>query len=141
MARRLAPAVLALAEPGKEPDEAAPAGAIQIATAWFAVHRAKGKLVLDKDEQDLFSVWAGSAWMLAAAARYVEADPLASFPVRSDLTWADEQHLGKLPVAANGASPSLPATVTWAEVRRRRMAVSARVSAALGGIPVEVDDE
>jgi len=77
-------------------------GAIQIDTQWFAVVRQKDKWCLDRDKRDLFSVWAGSAPLLAEAARYVLADPAASFPVRSDITWGSDLALGKLPGRVNG---------------------------------------
>ncbi|MBM4030561.1 MAG: VCBS repeat-containing protein [Planctomycetes bacterium] len=80
----------------------APSGAIQIDTQWFAVSERKGKWCLDKDKQDLFAVWAGSARQLAEATRYVLAEPGARFPVRSDITWGSDAHLGKLAGKANG---------------------------------------
>jgi len=98
---RAATAVLALA-PADKKEEDAPDGAIQIDTQWFAVVRQHGKWLLDKDREDLFAVWAGSARMLAEATRYVLAEPSASFPVRSEITWGSDLCLGKLAGPANG---------------------------------------
>lgn len=58
--------------------------------------------MLDKDKRDLFAVWAGSAPMLAAATRYVQSEPAAHFPVRSEMSWDESLKLGKLagPVSA-----------------------------------------
>jgi len=100
--KKTATAVLAIAEDRQGKAKDTPVGAIQINTMWFAVHRSNGKLVLDEDKQDLFPVWAGSARMLAAAARYVASDPLAYFPVRCDLTWVGDQRLGQLSGTATG---------------------------------------
>ncbi len=99
--QRTATGILLLARPGKKAHDAR-AGAIQIGTQWFAGVRQQGKWYLDKDERDLFSVWAGSARMLAEATRYVLAEPSASFPVRSEITWGSDLHLGKLSGRPNG---------------------------------------
>jgi len=99
--RKSATAILLLAPPGKKAKDS-PAGAIQIDTHWFAVLRQQGKWSLDRDKQNLFTVWAGSARMLAEATRYVLAEPSASFPVRSDITWGSDLRLGKLSGRANG---------------------------------------
>jgi hypothetical protein len=98
---RTAAAVLLLAPPGKSA-RSAPAGAVQIGTSWFAVYQTAGTWRLGKDKQGLFAVWAGSARMLAEAARYVLAEPSAAFPVRSELTWGPELSLGKLSGSVNG---------------------------------------
>jgi hypothetical protein len=99
--RRTASAILALAPTDKKARDV-PAGAVQIDTQWFAVLRQRGKWYLDKDRRDLFAVWAGSARMLAEATRYVLAEPSASFPVRSEMTWGSDLRLGKLSGPANG---------------------------------------
>ena len=78
------------------------AGAIEIDTQWFAVVQRQGKWCLDKDEQGLFAVWAGSARQLAEATRYVLAEPAARFPVRSEITWGSDAHLGRLAGKVNG---------------------------------------
>jgi hypothetical protein len=78
-----------------------PLGAIQVGRQWFAVFKKDGKLSLDTDRQELGTVWAGSARMLAAATRYVEQDPTASFPVKSNMVWGGDLNLGKLPGRAN----------------------------------------
>jgi len=100
--RKTIAALLVLSPAGDQADDA-PAGAIQIDTQWFAVLGREGKWCLDRDKQDLFSVWAGSARLLAEAARYVLAEPSASFPVRSAITWGSDLALGKLAGRANGA--------------------------------------
>jgi hypothetical protein len=76
---------------------------LQIGTLWFAVLRQGGQWRLERDEQDLFSVWAGSASLLAEAARYVVADPAADFPVRSAMVWGNDLRLGKLGGKPHGA--------------------------------------
>ena len=93
---KTATAVLALQGGNDDSSDDAPAGAMQIGIRWFAVFRDQGKWRLGQDGQDLFAVWAGSAEKLLEAARYVLADPAASFPVRSDITWESDIHLGKL---------------------------------------------
>ena len=85
----------------KQPRTDEPAGAIQIGIQWFAVLHQDGRWRLGPDRQDLSAVWAGSADELANATRYVLADPAARFPVRSDITWKSELHLGKLAGRAN----------------------------------------
>ena len=99
-AEKTATAVLVL-RGGDESSDDAPAGAMQIGIRWFAVFREQGKWRLGQDRQDLFAVWAGSAEKLIEGTRYVLADPAASFPVRSDITWESDVHLGKLPGQAN----------------------------------------
>jgi len=102
---KTATAILFLAKPGDQGDDA-PAGALLIHTQWFAVHVGEGKWALDRDKQDLFAIWAGSARMLAAATRYVLANPGADFPVRSRIHWGSDAHLGKL----KGEAGILPAS-------------------------------
>lgn len=97
VASKTATAVLVLQGGGDESSNDAPAGAMQIGIRWFAVFRERGKWRLGQDRQDLFAVWAGSAEKLVEGTRYVLADPAASFPVRSDITWERDLHLGKLP--------------------------------------------
>jgi hypothetical protein len=97
-----APAVMALAAPDSVDLAKDPLGAMQIGTQWFAVFKKGDKLFLDKDGRELGTVWAGSARMLAAAARYVEKDPTAAFPVKSNIVWGSELNLGKLAGRANG---------------------------------------
>ena len=86
-------------QPGEEGPR--PASLI-IGTMWFSVAQEQGKSLLDRDSRELTAVWAGSARMMAEATRYVEADPTAYFPVRSDLSWARDLNLGKLAGAAHG---------------------------------------
>jgi len=93
---KTAAALLVLNKPDEAAGADAPAGAVQIGINWFAVRHKGGKWQLDKDGMDLFAVWAGSAEMLARAARYVQADPAATFPVRSDLSWGSDLDLGKV---------------------------------------------
>lgn len=73
-----------------------PVGALLVGKEWLAVFQKDGKLVLDLDTQALSAIWAGSALNLAAGARYVQSDPTARFPVRSDLAWRKDQALGRL---------------------------------------------
>ncbi|MGD0897844.1 MAG: VCBS repeat-containing protein, partial [Thermoguttaceae bacterium] len=100
--KKTATAILFLSEKGDQAAADEPDGALLIETLWFAVSRQGGKLVLDKDKRDLFAVWAGSARMLAAAARYVQSEPLAEFPVRSEMSWGESLKLGKLAGPARG---------------------------------------
>ena len=79
-----------------------PVGAMLVGNVWLAVFQRDGKLVLELDKQALSTVWAGSALNLAAAARYVQTDPTARFPVRSDLVWSKDQALGKLDGPVHG---------------------------------------
>ena len=96
-----ATAILVLQGSGDESSNDAPAGAMQIGIRWFAVFREQGKWRLGQDRQDLFAVWAGSAEKLIEGTRYVLADPTAGFPVRSEIAWESDLHLGKLPGEAN----------------------------------------
>jgi len=98
---KTATAVLALQGGNGDSSHDAPAGAMQIGIRWFAVFREQGKWRLGQDRQDLFAVWAGSAEKLIEGTRYVLTDPAASFPVRSDITWESDVHLGKLSGQAN----------------------------------------
>ncbi|MGC9454327.1 MAG: FG-GAP repeat domain-containing protein [Phycisphaerae bacterium] len=90
-----ATAVLLLVKAGG-PAGAGPDGMLLIGTEWFAVRRSEDGLVLEPDEQQMFSVWGGSARFLAEAARYVADDPRASFPVRSELTWREDRKVAAL---------------------------------------------
>jgi hypothetical protein len=94
-------AVLVLSDKRDKAEDEAD-GALEIETSWFGVVRRQGKLVLEKDKRDLFAVWAGSARMLAAAARYAQTDPAAEFPVRSSTSWGEPLKLGKLTGPATG---------------------------------------
>jgi hypothetical protein len=73
-----------------------------IGSIWVSVYQKNGRLVLEPDKQELGTVWAGSALNLAAGARYVQTDPTAAFPVRSDLVWSKDQALGKLDGPVHG---------------------------------------
>jgi hypothetical protein len=97
-----ATALLVLAVPENLDLTKDPAGALLVGKDWLSVFQKNGKLVLDLDKQTLSAVWAGSALNLAAAARYVQADPSASFPVRSDLQWSKAQSFGKLDGPVHG---------------------------------------
>jgi len=79
-----------------------PVGALLVRNEWLSVFQKDGKLVLNLDQQTLSAVWAGSALNLAAGARYVQTDPTARFPVRSDLVWSKDQSLGKLDGPVHG---------------------------------------
>ena len=103
-AGKTASAVLVLQASGDESSNDVPAGAMQIGIRWFAVFRERGKWRLGQDQQDLFAVWAGSAEKLIEGTRYIIADPAADFPVRSDITWESDLHLGKLPGEARAAN-------------------------------------
>lgn len=93
---RSAAAVLLLSRRGQRGDEDAPAGVIQINTRWFAVVGTEGRWRLAADKRDMFSVWAGSAEMLARAVQYVLDDPRAAFPVKSQLSWGGEALVGTM---------------------------------------------
>ncbi len=77
-------------------------GALLVLNEWLTVSQRDGKLLIDLDNQGLSSIWAGSAVNLVAGARYVQADPAARFPVRSDLVWSKDQTLGKLDGPVHG---------------------------------------
>jgi len=77
-------------------------GALLVLNEWLTVSQRDGKLLIDLDNQGLSSIWAGSAVNLVAGARYVQADPAARFPVRSDLVWSKDQALGKLDGPVHG---------------------------------------
>jgi hypothetical protein len=100
---KTAAAVLVLSKDAQKDSGDTPVGALQIDTLWFAVLRQGGQWRLEQDKQELFSVWAGSAPLLAEAARYVLADPAADFPVRSAMSWGSDVGLGKLAGKARGA--------------------------------------
>ncbi|MCY3019348.1 MAG: VCBS repeat-containing protein [Planctomycetota bacterium] len=100
--KKTATAILFLLDQGDKAPADEPDGALLIETLWFAVSRHGGKLALDKDKRQLFAVWGGSARMLAAAARYVQNEPGASFPIGSDMAWGESLKLGKLPRRASG---------------------------------------
>lgn len=95
-------ALLVLATPENIDLTKDPAGALLVGKNWLSVFQKDGKLVLNLDQQTLSAVWAGSAFNLAAAARYVQNDPTASFPVRSDLVWSKDRSLGKLDGPVHG---------------------------------------
>jgi hypothetical protein len=94
--QKTATAILFLSDKDDKAPADEPNGALQIGTTWFAVVRQGEKLALDKDKRDLFAVWAGSAPMLVAATRYVQSEPAAQFPVRSETSWGESLKLGKL---------------------------------------------
>jgi hypothetical protein len=98
---RTATAVAVFTETPGDSTEDTPGGAIQINTIWYALHRRGADWVMEPDKQALFAVWAGSSRMLAAATRYTTDDPTAYFPVRSDIAWESDLHLGKLPGKAH----------------------------------------
>jgi hypothetical protein len=98
-----ATAVLVLAAPENLDLDKEPAGAMLIGSVWVSVFQKNGRLVLEPDKQELGTVWAGSALNLAAGARYVQTDPTAAFPVRSDLVWSKDQALGKFDGPVHGA--------------------------------------
>jgi hypothetical protein len=97
-----ATALLVLAAPENLDLTKDPAGALLIGKDWLSVFQKNGQLVLALDKQSLSAVWAGSALNLAAAARYVQTDPSASFPVRSDLQWSNSRAFGKLDGPVHG---------------------------------------
>lgn len=79
-----------------------PSGLLLINTQWFAVFGKAGDWRIEREKRDMFSVWAGSAPMLARAARYVESDPAAAFPVKSLMTWGLDLSLGQVQGKVNG---------------------------------------
>jgi hypothetical protein len=97
-----ATALLILSAPENLAGAKDPVGALLVGKEWLAVFQKDGKLVLNLDKQALSSIWAGSALNLAAGARYVQTDPTARFPVRSDLVWSKDQALGKLDGPVHG---------------------------------------
>jgi hypothetical protein len=97
-----ATALLILSAPENLAGAKDPVGALLVGKEWLAVFQKDGKLVLNLDQQTLSAVWAGNALNLAAAARYVQTDPTARFPVRSDLVWSKDQALGKLDGPVHG---------------------------------------
>jgi hypothetical protein len=110
-----APAVMCVV---KRLRDGVPAGALEIGTKWMgiALDKAAGRWKLDSDQQDLETVWAGSARALAPAIRYALADPAAAFPVTADLTWARDASPGTLLGPGTGAlqvalGDGLPAVV------------------------------
>ncbi len=80
-----------------------PDGMLLVGTQWFAMHRENGRKVLREDEQQMFSVWGGSARLLAEATLYAKADPRATFPVRSELIWESDIKLAELSAAPQAA--------------------------------------
>lgn len=139
--REAAVALLVLS-PANEKAGDAPDGAIQIDTQWFAVTHQQGKWRLDKDTQDLFAVWAGSARQLAEATRYVLADPAASFPVRSDAAWGGDAPLGKVAGKANGClaldlgEPIGPCVLVLSDVGDRLYQAASK-----GGTPADITEK
>jgi hypothetical protein len=88
----------------KEKQDGATVAALQIGTFWMGATQTDDKSVwkLDRDPNDLETVWAGSARQLLPAIRYVLADPAAAFPVASTLKWAGDLSLGKMAGDAYG---------------------------------------
>jgi len=140
-ARAVATGLLVLS-PGDEKDGGGLAGALQIDTQWFAIAQRQGKWLLDKDTQDLFAVWAGSARQLAEAARYVLAEHSATFPVRSDITWGGDALLGTLAGRANGClaldlgEPIGPCVVVLSDAGDRVYQAASR-----GGAPADITEK
>lgn len=91
------------------------AGALLVFNQWLTVSTMDGKLVLDQDKQSLTTIWAGSATNLAAGARYVQADPGALFPVRSDLAWSKDQSLGKIDGPVHGCLVTADGVIVLSE--------------------------
>jgi hypothetical protein len=91
------------------------AGAVLVFSNWLNVSKMDGKLVLDLDQQALANIWAGSAANLVAGARYVQADPGAAFPVRSDLAWSKDQLLGKIDGPVHGCLVTADGVIVLSE--------------------------
>jgi len=90
-------------------------GALLVLNEWLTVTQRDGKLLIDLDNQGLSSIWAGSAVNLVAGARYVQADPAARFPVRSDLVWSKDQTLGKLDGPVHGCLVTADGVIVLSE--------------------------
>lgn len=90
-------------------------GALLVLNEWLTVSQRDGKLLIDLDNQGLSSIWAGSAVNLVAGARYVQADPAARFPVRSDLVWSKDQTLGKLDGPVHGCLVTADGVIVLSE--------------------------
>lgn len=79
-------------------------GALQIGTTWMGlVQDATGAAwLLDRDPNDLETVWGSSARQLIPAIRYALSDPRAAFPVAAKMTWGRDLALGRLDGPARG---------------------------------------
>lgn len=86
----------------KKKQDGAVVAALEIGMTWLGLTAAEGGWNLDKDPNDLETVWAGSAKRLGAAIRYTLSDPGASFPVAANLTWGKDRLLGQLAGKAHG---------------------------------------
>jgi hypothetical protein len=88
----------------KKKQEGVLVGALEIGTTWVGLTQSDARNVwkLDRDPNDLETVWGGSAQRLVPAIRYALSDPAASFPVAATLTWGRDLALGKLAGAARG---------------------------------------
>ncbi len=98
LAEASAPAVFLVKklDPDAPPSPDMAVGALQINVKWFSVYSQDGNYHLDDDKEEISAVWAGSAPLLARAAKYVMSDLSANFPVTAELTWTRDVNLGKL---------------------------------------------
>jgi hypothetical protein len=101
----------------KKKQDGAAVGALEIGTTWMGLVQGdeKGLWKLDRDPNDLETVWGGSARQLVPAIRYVLADRAAAFPVASTLTWGRDLALGKLPGASSGCLVTADGVIVLSE--------------------------
>jgi hypothetical protein len=88
----------------KKKQDGSVVGAIEIGTKWIGLTQGtdSGTWKMDKDPNDLETVWGGSARKLLPAIRYALGDPSASFPVTSALEWQRDAPMGQLAGNAHG---------------------------------------
>jgi hypothetical protein len=101
----------------KKKQDGAPVGAIELGTTWMGLTRSNEKHVwkLDKDPNDLETVWGGSARRLVPAIRYTLSDPAAQFPVAAALAWGKDIELGRLAGPAHGCLVTADGVIVLSE--------------------------
>ena len=94
-----APAVMCVM---KDEQDGAVLGALEIGTRWMGLVQGKttSSWVLDRDPNDLETVWGGSVRQLVPAIRHTLSDRRPDFPVASTLTWGSDLSLSKLGAAS-----------------------------------------
>jgi len=92
-------------------------GALEIGTIWMGLVQGetKSQWLLDRDPNDLETVWGGSARQLIPAVRYTLSDRHADFPVASNLQWGGDLSLGKLDGPASGCLVTTAGIVVLSE--------------------------
>lgn len=88
----------------KDKQDGAVLGALEIGTRWMGLVQGKttSSWMLDRDPNDLETVWGASARQLIPAIRYTLNDLRPDFPVASTLAWGSDLSLGKLDGPAHG---------------------------------------